>query len=226
MNDIAKYGGIKFEPYFADTFTETMDKFYDGKLDAIIVTDSFPGELINFIVYNFYNLHFISLDKINGDKVDSQYYDKTNIDLNHLPANYLPQVRYDIPKYRKQTLFSNIPPYYGGNVKDKYVFFNSSFMTLRFNNLVICNKNIEPEIVYLFTKQMFEFKHLIQKPYNAFSLINIPMNAGSKKYYYEKGYMSNNSHTNCIYLYGKEKCDEKTLHTNKLDYSLYYNNLG
>ena len=66
---------------------------------------------------------------------------------------------------------------------------------------------------------------MLEKSDNAYSIYPIEFNPGAKKYYLEKGYMTHDDNINCIYMYGKRKCDKKSLKNTLLNVDPYYNML-
>jgi len=198
-NDIFTNMNIKYKPYYSN-LQNMLQSLYNNDIDAIVITDSFPSNLLNFIFYNFYNLHLVSLENIYNFNI----YNKTSIDLNKLPALYIPQASYKNKhnKYKKATLF-----YDNNKLDEKYLFYNSQFITYKFSNYLLANKNFDQDLAYIITKHIFNNSKLLQKSINEFPIYNIPFNKGAKKYYVEKGYISYNSSINCIYTYGKQKCN-------------------
>ena len=207
---------INYIPYHS-SLKDMLQRLYNNKLDAIIITDSYPSNILNFIFYNFYGLHLISLEKIyNLD----YYYTKTKLDLNKLPALYLPQASYrqKHDDFLRASLFRNV-----NRLSVKYLFYYSQFITFKFNNYLIGNKNIPDDLVYMITEHIFNNRLMLKKSDNAYTILPIPFHPGSKKYYLDKGYMSNNKHMNCIYMYGKQKYTKKTLQNTELNVAPYYN---
>lgn len=215
-NDIFNSINIPYVPYFND-MKLTLQALYNGKIDGMLITDSFPGVLLNDIIYNFYNLQLISLDKIHH--LDF-YYTKTQIDLTKTPSLYVPQPNYrnKNEKYRRATLFTNFK-----QRKDYHHFFNSAFTTYKFSNYIITNNHMDDRLAYLIVEHLFNNKLLVKKSENAYLILPIPFNKSAKKYYMDKGYMTNEKNLNCIYLYGKERCTQDTLKKNLLNQDAYYN---
>lgn len=215
-NDVFNNANINFKPYH-NSLRKTLEKLYNNELDAIIITDSYPSNIMNFIFYNFYNLHLISLDKIYN--LDF-YYFKTTLDLNQMPSLYLPQASYREKHvdFLKASLFSNY-----NRLSRKYLFYYSNFTTYKFINYLITNDQMNDELSYMITKHIFNNNKLLKKSNNAYLYLPIQFQNGAKKYYLEKGYMSNNSSVNCIYMYGKQKCTKQSLKNNLSNYDPYYN---
>lgn len=213
-SDIENMANIKTKPFYG-TLRTMLEKLINGGIDAIVITDSFPGNIINYIFYNTSNLKLLSFQNLNH--IDF-YYNSTTIDLNKLPTKYLPMMYPNHHKFEKATLFNNTP-----TIKNRYTFFNSSFITLKFINYLITNDKTSDEAIYIVTKHTFNNNLMLNKSKKAFSLIPIPFHPGAKKYYIEKGYISYLPYDNCIYLYGKGKCTEKNMKDKLLDYDIYYN---
>jgi len=214
--DIFRNSKINYKPYYS-SLRLMLQQLYNGKIDAILLTDTYPSNIMNFIFTNFYNIHLISLGNVYN--LDF-YYTKTTLDLNKLPSLYLPQ-----PSYREKhvdflraSLFSNV-----NRLSVKYLFYYSQFTTYKFINYLITNTSMNEELCYMITKHIFNNEKLLKKSTNAYLLLPIEFSPGAKKYYIEKGYMSNNSHRNCIYMYGKQKCTDQSLKNNLLYYDKYYN---
>ncbi len=214
--DIFRNLKLNYIPYHA-SLRKMLQDLYNDKLDAILITDSYPSNILNFIFYNFYNLHLISLEKVYNLEY---YYTKTNLDLNKLPALYLPQASYRLKhdQFLRASLFSNV-----NRLSVKYLFYYSNFITFKFSNILVCNKNIPDKLVYMITEHIFNNKKLLEKSRMAYTILPIEFHPGAKKYYYDKGYMTNNSNINCIYMYGKQKCTSQTLKDKELNVDPYYN---
>lgn len=214
--DIFNNINVKYQPYYA-SFKMMLQELYNNNIDAIVITDSFPSNILNYIFTNFYNLHLISLNSIHN--LDF-YYTKTDLDLNKLSAIYVPHPTFSEKHidYTKASIFDNF-----NRLSNKYLFYNSQFITYKFPNYLLSNKNFDDNLAYMITKHIFNNQKLLEKSANAHSIYPIEFNKGAKKYYFEKGYLSNNSSINCILLYGKQECTEKSLKSNLLDTNPYYN---
>lgn len=214
--DIFNNMNIKYQPHYS-SLRLMLQELYNNNIDAILITDSFPSNLLNFIFTNFHNLHLISLNSVYN--LDF-YYTKTPLDLNRLSAIYVPQPTFAEKHidYTKASLFSDY-----NRLSRKYLFYNSQFITYKFSDYLLANKNFDTELGYMITKHIFNNKKMLEKSNNAYSIYPLEFNKGAKKYYLEKGYMTHNSNINCILMYGKQRCNSKTLKNSLLNVDPYYN---
>jgi len=214
--DIFNNINIKYQPHYLN-LKVMLQELYNDNIDAILITDSFPSNLLNFIFHNFFHIHLISLEPIHN--LDF-YYTKKNLDLNKLSAIYIPQASYKEKhdNYLQANLFNNF-----NRLSRKYLFYYSNFVTYKFSNYLLANKDFNNDLGYMITKHIFNNSKMLEKSKNAYSLYPIEFNKGAKKYYLEKGYATHNSNINCIYMYGKQRCDSKSLKNNLLNNDPYYN---
>ncbi len=214
--DIFNNINVKYEPHYSN-LRIMLQELYNNNIDAILITDSFPSNLLNFIFHNFFHIHLISLEPVHN--LDF-YYSKTKLDLNKLSAIYIPQASYKEKHddYLRASLFNNY-----NRLSRKYLFYYSQFITYKFSNYLLANKDFDENLGYMITKHIFNNSKMLEKSNNAFSIYPIEFNKGAKKYYLEKGYMTYSSNINCIYMYGKQHCTKKSLKNNLLNSNPYYN---
>jgi len=197
-------GKINYNPFYG-SLQLMLQKLYNGKIDAIVFTDTFPSYILNFIVYNFYNLHLIPLDKLTNM---NYYYTKTSVDLTDLPSLYLPNATFKQKHnpYKLASISNNF-----NRIENNHMYYNPLLTTYKFSNYLITNNNMDNELAYLITKHIFNNNLMLVKSKNVFSYLPIEIQGGSKKYMIENGFMSNIDNEECIFLYGKKICNEKSL---------------
>jgi len=199
--DVFRNAQINYKKYHG-TLRETLQNLYNGKIDAMLITDNFPSYLLNYIFYNFYNLRLISLDKLSNMDF---YYTRSQIDLSKLPALYLPNATFK-QKNRLLSSFNNF-----NRMEQKNNFYNPLITTYKFINYVITNNKMNSNLAYLLTDHIFKNKLMLDKSSNAFTFIPIEFQEGAKKYYISNGLISYSDSEKCIKLYGKNVCNNKTI---------------
>lgn len=176
-------------------------QLYNEKIDALMFTDVYPNKtLINMSLNELDDkdkkFRILPITNIDTNKFETQYfyYKKSLLDLNKLPQSYLPVVANNI-KYNK---------------------FNPDLITYGFSMVMVSLSTLPVKTAYTLVKTIYENKDIIKnakmtKVEMSLSFTPIEVHKGANKYYYEKGYYTNNSSKDCIYLIGSDKCDKSTL---------------
>lgn len=192
----------------------------DDSLDAIMITDQYPSQILNYLFYHPYNLETMRLISLQDVEYLDFLYQKSPLDLNKLPANFLPQPTFkeEDVNYTKASLFTNV-----NRLELKNVFYFSDFVTYKFPNFLITNNKLDPKLGYLIMTHIFNNLILLNKSKDNFTFLPIEIEKGSHKFLKDKGYITNISNKNCVFLYGKQKCTPDTLQQNQLDFAPYFN---
>ncbi len=210
--DYLKY--VKDKDYFLKSYVNFNDAgqaLINNEVDLLVWIDLFPNEEISNFVNKYANtglrlLPFI----IPQEKVfTSTYYqyDISYIDLNLFSDLYLPV------KFGKQ----------------EYNNFKPDLKILKFDEYLVTNRFVNKDIIYNITDSYFEYVKVLDRVIPEFSYfirdieldnkqIPISYHEGARKYYYDKGVMTNNPNPNCRYLAGVMECNDKTLADHGLTY--------
>lgn len=215
-NDIFKTMNINYVPVYG-SIEKILELISRNEIDGFVIIDEFPSKKLEYLFYNFYGIQLISFSTTQHFNT---FYKPSKIDLNEIPL-YLPQNNYLLKghDYVRASFFNRNTNMY----KLLYTPYTGQFITLKFINIIVSNKNIDNDLTYRFVKHLFDNKIMIKKSSDAFIMYQMPMNQGAKKYYLDYGYMSEMNNEQCIYLYGRGKCNKKNLENNHLNADNYYN---
>ncbi len=176
--------GFPYKPYYSDTIEDMANKLYQKKIDAIIITDRFPSQLLNYVLYNFFNMTLVQIKQT--ERIPF-YYSATQIDLGDVSGNFVPKI----------------------TAQNKYLFFNAAMDVYKFPNYMICNKDIPKDIVYRLTDFMFKNAELMKKDKNPFVYIDIPLHEGATEYYRKNNYIMDKNKQDCVFTGGEIKCGKE-----------------
>lgn len=176
--------GFPYKPYYSDTIEDMANKLYQKKIDAIIITDRFPSQLLNYVLYNFFNMTLVQIKQT--ERIPF-YYSATQIDLGDVSGNFVPKI----------------------TAQNKYLFFNAAMDVYKFPNYMICNKDIPKDIVYRLTDFMFKNAELMKKDKNPFVYIDIPLHEGATEYYRKNNYIMDKNKQDCVFTEGEIKCGKE-----------------
>lgn len=205
-NDLLNY--LEYNNYITENVNRiNLDEnlgllqLYNEKIDALIFTDIYPNKtLVNMSLNEADDLNkkfrILPISNIDTNKFETQYfyYKKVVLDLNKLPQSYLP-VTSDHIKYNR---------------------FNPDLITYSFSLILVSLSTLPIQTAYTLVKTIYENKNIIDntkmtKVEMSLSFTPIEVHKGANKYYYEKGYYTNNSSKDCIYFIGNDNCNNNTL---------------
>jgi hypothetical protein len=185
-NELLTARGVMAKIKYSRTIEEMARKLYNKELDAIVITDRYPGQLLNYIIYNYPNMTLLQINKYERLPF---YYEVGQIDLSQISTNYVPKV------------LSN----------DRYLYYNTAMDVYKFPNYMICNRDIPNDVIYRLTEFMFKNADLMKKNINPFTYIRVPIHGGAMEYYDKNEYIMNKDRTDCIYVNGRVRCGKEYL---------------
>jgi len=185
----------------------------DNKLDAIIITDFFPSNIINFYLERDFERQLIILPftNINNEVLLQKlnFVSEAYIDLNLTTKSYLPKTLdkiYDVNKPDMQTYKYPLSIY---GSKDLNPQIGYEIPSSLFNNLDLFNEQPEYRLNKLAPIDI------------ALNMFERPLNEGSKKFYNERNFYTTFDDPICKYYLGKIKCTPENVQRAKVSLNYY-----
>jgi len=179
---------------------DSFKKLKNGEIDGMIYTDTFISEILNKKLNNITGkLILIPIEDIN-DKIFTErhpFIEKVSLDQNYLPKNYLPI-----------------------KIKDLYYNkFRPDLTSYKYPNVIICNKDASPKLIYNIIKSISSnldtinnSKFVLENYWNYLSFPNIstnyiiPNHIGANLFYEKITVNTTYSDNLCKYYVGNAKC--------------------